>query len=288
MNSDQFLDWLDQKNQLSQFDDLQKPLLMGVLNVTKESFSDGGKFITSNKASEHAFNMIEQGADIIDIGGESSRPGATPLSVESELTRVIPVIESIRAHSNVCISIDTYKPEVMRAAVAAGANLINDIYALQSIGALEAAAELAVPVCLMHIQGTPQNMQSNPQYPNGLISELSDFFAGRIKECVLAGIKKSRLILDPGFGFGKLVPHNLQIIKRLASLKEFKIPLLLGVSRKSTIGAVLNKEIDQRLIGGVALAVYAALQGVGIIRTHDVDATNQALQMIDAVHSEVG
>ncbi|MFA6301879.1 MAG: dihydropteroate synthase [Legionella sp.] len=282
MNANQFLKWLD--NYQSAI--WKKPLIMGIINVTAESFSDGGAYLVLPKAIEQAIALIDAGADIIDIGGESTRPGAVPVSAELELARVIPLIEAIRAQSDVCISIDTSKPEVMQAGVAAGANLINDIFALQSTGALAMAATLNVPVCLMHMQGTPHTMQKNPHYPAGLIPEIMHFFAQRIDACMQAGIPKTHLVLDPGFGFGKSVAHNMQLMQQLTEFKEFALPLLLGVSRKSTIGAVLNKDVDQRLIGGIALAVYAALKGVGIIRTHDVDETNQALQMIDAVNKE--
>lgn len=282
MNATQFLKWLDNYNPAI----WKKPLIMGIVNVTAESFSDGGAYLVLPKALEHAIALIDAGADIIDIGGESTRPGAVPISAELELARVIPLIEAIRAQSDVCISIDTSKPEVMQAAVAAGANLINDIFALQSSGTLAMAATLDVPICLMHMQGTPQTMQKNPHYPTGLIPEIMQFFAQRIDACMQAGIHKTRLLIDPGFGFGKSVAHNMQLMQQLTEFKEFALPLLLGVSRKSTIGAVLNKDVDQRLIGGIALAVYAALKGVGIIRTHDVDETNQALQIIDAVNKE--
>lgn len=234
-------------------------------------------------ACEHAFHLIGLGADLIDIGGESTKPGAEPVSVEDELNRVIPVIEQIRAHSDVCISIDTTKPEVMAAAVKAGANLINDINALRTEGALEMAAQLAVPVCLMHMQGEPRTMQQNPHYPDGVYETVRQFFIERINACLNAGIEKQHLILDFGFGFGKQTQDNLYLIKMLDHFVEFEMPFLLGVSRKSSIGAVLNKEVDGRLIGSITLAVYAALKGIGIIRTHDVDETHQALKMIDLV-----
>lgn len=283
MNSDQFIDWLGRKNQSKLHNAFEKPLIMGVLNVTSDSFFDGGKFLSLDRACEHAFHLIAQGADIIDIGGESTKPGAISVPLDLELSRVIPVIEQIRANSDVCISIDTYKPETMKAAVRAGANVINDIYALRQEGALAMAAKLGVPVCLMHMQGQPQDMQYNPRYPNGVIEELMSFFAERINACEQAGIDKKHLILDPGFGFGKLVKDNLQIIYNLEQLKSFKLPLLLGVSRKSTIGAVLGKKVKDRLIGSLSAAVYAALHGVGILRTHDVDETDQALRMIEAI-----
>lgn len=283
MTPDQFAGWLEQKSQPTIQNSFEKPLIMGVLNVTSDSFFDGGKFLSMDRACEHAFNLIAQGVDIIDIGGESTKPGAVQVPLDIELSRIIPVIEQIRFHSDICISIDTYKPETMEAAVQAGANIINDIYALRKEGALAMAAKLAVPVCLMHMQGQPQDMQQNPQYPNGIMAELTQFFVERINACNKVGIEKKHLVLDPGFGFGKLVKDNLHLICHLDDLKHFNLPILLGVSRKSTIGAVLNKDVSERLIGSIGIAVYAALKGVGILRTHDVSETNQALQMIDAI-----
>ncbi len=256
---------------------------MGILNVTPNSFSDGGLFLTENQACQHAQILIQQGVDIIDIGGESSKPGAETVSVVEEIARVIPVIERIRTFSDVCISIDTCKSEVMEAAVLAGASIINDISALTGAGAIETAAGLNVPVCLMHMQGVPKSMQDNPHYALDIIDEINCFFQQRIDACLNAGIRRDNLILDPGFGYGKTVQHNLLIVKRLHEFKSHQLPLLLGVSRKSTIGTVLKKTVHQRLPGSIATAVYAALHGVSIIRTHDVDETNQALQMVHAI-----
>lgn len=286
MNAEQFSAWLERKTE-PRFDEnstLEKPLIMGVVNVTPDSFSDGGRFLSIEKACEQAHRLVEQGADLIDIGGESTRPGAIPVPVEIELARVIPVIEAIRKNSDCCISIDTYKPEVMSAAVLAGATLINDVYALRAKGALAVASQLAVPVCLMHMQNSPSNMQCSPQYPKGVVIEVCDFFEERIAACVAAGLPKNKLLLDPGFGFGKTVKNNLYLINKLEQFKRFNQPLLLGVSRKSTLGALLNKDVSQRLTASIAVAVYAALKGLSIIRTHDVDETNQALQLIDAIH----
>lgn len=283
MNSKQFSGWLECQRQPSLDNPPEKPLIMGILNVTPDSFSDGGKFLSPERACEHAFHLISQGADLIDIGGQSTRPGAEHVPLDVELNRVISVIEQIRLSSDICISIDTNKPEVMEAAVSAGANVINDIYALRTDGALEMATKLAVPVCLMHMQGAPHNMQQNPYYPDGVLAEVTRFFIERITECEHVGIKKNNIILDPGFGFGKQVQDNLLLVKNLDSFATFKMPMLLGVSRKSTIGAVLAKEVDARLIGSIAVAVYAALKGAGIIRTHDVDETNQALHMIATI-----
>lgn len=284
MNPTQFLDWLERKAQCISDPILEKPLIMGVVNVTPDSFSDGGLFASTEKACKHALHLIAQGADLIDIGGESTKPGAVQIPLEIELARVIPVIHAIRQHSDCCISIDTYKPEVMSAAVNAGANMINDVYALRKEGALAMAGQLSVPVCLMHMQGNPQDMQDNPQYPQGIIHEMNQFFEERINACHSVGIDNNKLILDPGFGFGKQTKDNLYIINQLDYFKKFNQPILLGVSRKSTIGTLLNKEVNQRLVGSIALTVYAALKGMGIIRTHDVDETNQALRLIDTIN----
>ena len=285
MNIEQFYLWCDQAfmpaTRTSAY--LRKPLIMGILNVTPDSFSDGGQFLDVNLATQHARQMIEQGADIIDIGGESTKPGSEDISCEDELARVIPVIKRIREMTDICISIDTYKAEVMRAAIAAGANMINDIKALTGEGSLAAAVDLNVPVCLMHMQGTPKYMQDKPHYVNDVIQEINFFLYQRIEACLGAGLPRKHLILDPGFGYGKSVQHNLSIVKRLNEFQQHGLPLLLGVSRKSTIGAVLQKTVFERLYGGIAATVIAAMQGASIIRTHDVDETNQALQMVHAI-----
>lgn len=284
MSPEQFAGWLERKSQPKSQLVFEKPLIMGILNITADSFSDGGDFLSMDRACEQAFNLIVHGADIIDVGGESTKPGAVPVSLKEELSRVIPVIEQIRKNSELCISIDTCKPEVMEAAVHAGANIINDVYALRKSGALAMAAKLKVPVCLMHMQGDPLTMQDDPDYPNGIMDELRNFFVERIHACEQAGLNKKQLILDPGFGFGKTVNHNLNLTNRLSELNYFNLPVLLGVSRKSTIGAVLGKAVKERLIGSIALALYATIRGgVGILRTHDVEETRQALQMVDAV-----
>lgn len=286
MNVQQFDDWLSQEHQSSS-SLFKKPLIMGIVNTTNNSFSDGGLYLSTDKAFQHALDLQKHGADLIDIGGESTKPGALQVPLDVELDRVIPLIELLRQHTDVCISIDTYKPEVMKAAIEAGANLINDIYALRQEDALATVAQLGVPVCLMHMQGQPQSMQQNPVYPEGASHEIVSFFSERIQACKGAGIAKNRLILDPGFGFGKKIADNMLILRQLDKLKVFNVPLLLGMSRKSTIGALLNKKVDERLIGSISLAVYAALQGVRILRVHDVDETNQALQMIDAIYNTV-
>jgi dihydropteroate synthase len=284
LNSTQFISWLHHRSDDHAFSFYpEKPLIMGILNVTPDSFSDGGKFFSLDKACEQAYSLVHQGADLIDIGGESTKPGSFPVPLDVELNRVLPLIKCIRDNSDICISIDTYKPEVMQAAVQAGANIINDVYALRAPGALDMAAKLEVPVCLMHMQGKPQNMQQSPHYSDGVVNEIMRFFKQRIAACVTAGIEKKKLILDPGFGFGKGIEDNLYLMKKLEGFLAFELPLLLGVSRKSTLGKVLNKEVQDRLIGSIALSVYAALKGVGIIRVHDVDETNQALIIIERI-----
>ncbi|AHE68264.1 dihydropteroate synthase [Legionella oakridgensis] len=284
MNSQQFEQWCRGQVHLPAAPAyLHKPLIMAILNVTPDSFSDGGQFIGTNQAFRHAMTMIEQGADIIDIGGESSRPGAEAISEDEELARVIPVIERIRAESDVCISIDTCKATVMREAVLTGASLINDITALRGINALTTAVRLKVPVCLMHMHGTPKSMQHAPVYHQPILAEINEFFQQRIDACLQAGMAREHILLDPGFGFGKSVQHNMYLIKQLSAFRKHQQPLLLGVSRKSTIGAVLNKPIAERLIGGIAIAIVAALQGISIIRTHDVEETRQALEMLDTI-----
>jgi dihydropteroate synthase len=264
----------------------KKPIVMGVLNVTPDSFFDGGCWSTHDKAIKHALDMIKQGADIIDIGGESSRPGAQAVSLDEELTRVIPVIERLVQESDIPISIDTYKPQVMAQAMEAGATMINDIKALRSDGALEIAARTKVTVCLMHMRGEPQSMQVSPGYQGDIIESINQFFENRLTDCLTAGILRENIILDPGFGFGKTVSHNLCIMKRLSEFSVHKCRMLVGVSRKSTIGEVLNVEAHDRLIGSLALAVIGFCNGANIIRTHDVRQTVQALKMAWAV-SEV-
>ena len=260
-----------------------RPLVMGILNVTPDSFSDGGRYFDVDDALNQAEVMIAAGADLVDIGGESSRPGAELISLDEELMRVIPVIERLRACTDIALSIDTCKPLVMRAAIEAGASLINDIEALQAPGALAEVAQLQVPVCLMHMQGKPASMQIHPTYAEGIVSAIHAFFAARIEACLSAGVLHHNLILDPGFGFGKTCAQNLLLTQQLSVFQTYGLPLLYGASRKSTIGSVLNQPVTHRLAGGLGLAVFAALQGVSIIRTHDVGETQQALCMVDAV-----
>lgn len=283
MNNSEFLNWLNHYAKTHSSPVSSKPLIMGVLNVTPDSFADGGRYIDPDAALQQALRMFCAGVDLIDLGGESSQPGARAVSIQEQLDRVLPVIEKIRQESDICLSIDTTKAAVMRAAVGAGADMINDIKALSEEGALAAAAELNVPVCLMHMNGIPETMQENPYYSKDVVDEINDFFVDRIERCIQAGIAPRHLILDPGFGFGKSVQHNLWLTKHIQRFQRHGLPLLLGASRKSTLGAVLNKAVEQRLIGSIAVAVFAGLQGVAIIRTHDVDETNQALSMIDAI-----
>lgn len=258
---------------------------MGILNVTPDSFSDGGRYLTLDTAITRALTMVAEGADIIDIGGESSRPGAVAVTVTEELARVIPIINQLRRQSDVCISIDTTKAAVMKAAVAAGASMINDIAALQAENSLAVAADLDIPVCLMHKQGQPQSMQLAPHYPGGVVEEINLFFKERLACCLGAGIKRQNLILDPGFGFGKSSQHNLQIINQLVNFKQHNLPLLLGVSRKSTLGLIINKAVYERMAAGLTIAVLARLQGVEIIRTHDVKETKQTLLTMAALQA---
>ncbi len=262
--------------------DLNFPKVMGVLNVTPDSFSDGGQFNSVDRALEHALAMEADGVAIVDIGGESTRPDAIPVSVDEELERVVPVIEAIRKNSLIPISIDTSKPEVMKAAIIAGANIINDVRALQANGALEVAAQLQVPVCLMHMQGLPDTMQKQPSY-YCVVDEIKQFFHDRITACINAGILHENIIIDPGFGFGKRLEHNLKLFKNLSDFSSFEMPILVGVSRKSMLGALLNKPVEQRLYGSISLAVLAVWQGASIIRTHDVKETLDAIQVCSAV-----
>lgn len=259
--------------------------IMGILNVTPDSFSDGGLFINKETAISHVQQMISEGADIIDVGGESTRPGATEVSLDEELQRVIPVIEMIRETSDIAISIDSSKPEVMHEAINAGASMINDVNALQAEKAIETATALDVPVCLMHMQGLPRTMQHTPDYEN-VVEEVKSFLRQRVATCVTAGLNKKNIIIDPGFGFGKTLEHNLSLFKHLDTFLDLEVPILVGVSRKSMIGAVLdNAPADQRLYGSVALATLAAWMNTSILRVHDVKATADALKLCQAVKS---
>lgn len=263
--------------------DLSRPRVMGVLNATPDSFSDGGQWLVPEQALEQALRMVEQGAAIIDVGGESTRPGAAAVSVQEELRRVVPVIEALHVHCPVPVSVDTRKPEVMQAAVEAGSGMINDVNALQAPGAMELAVALGVPVCLMHMQGTPQTMQERPGYRD-VVGEVGAFLENRAQACMDAGMTQDRILLDPGFGFGKTTLHNLLLLQQLDALVQRGYPVLVGFSRKSLIGDVLGLPVDKRLHPGVALAVLAVWQGAALIRTHDVQATREAVEMCHAVH----
>jgi len=265
--------------------DLSVPRVMGILNVTPDSFSDGGCFVRPAEAIEQALRMVDEGASIIDIGGESTRPGAQDVPIEEEIRRVVPVIEALAPELPVPISVDTSKPEVMRAAVTAGAGLVNDVYALRREGALEAAAELQVPVCLMHMQGEPRTMQAEPHYVD-VVAEVVAFLREQVARCEAAGIERGRLLLDPGFGFGKSLEHNLVLLRHLDELAVDGLPLLVGMSRKSMIGAVLDAPVEERLYGSVAAAALAVWQGARVIRVHDVKATADAVKLAWAVKSK--
>ncbi len=259
------------------------PMIMGVLNITPDSFSDGGKHFSADDAILSAQRMIEEGADIIDIGGESTRPGAQAVSIADEINRVIPVIKALYHTTDVPISIDTSKPEVMKLAVKAGASMINDVCALRVNGALETAAMLNVDVCLMHMQGSPRIMQKDPTYVD-VVDDIKRFFIERIEACVAAGIAEDKIILDPGFGFGKTLEHNLEILRRFNEFKSFGLPLLAGLSRKSMIGTILNdRNVDGRVVGSVAGAIIATQNGANIVRVHDVLETKDALTILRRV-----
>ena len=260
---------------------------MGILNVTPDSFSDGGIFLSRDAAVAHARQMVEEGADLIDVGGESTRPGAHAVSLQEELDRVIPVIEAIAHAVPVPISIDTSKPDVMRAAVAAGAGLINDVRALREADAVSTAASLGVPVCLMHMQGEPRSMQHSPAYTD-VVAEVGDFLEARITACERAGIERGRIIIDPGFGFGKTAAHNLELLRRLREFTRFGCPILAGLSRKSMIGALFGLPVGERLHASVALAVAAVQNGAALLRVHDVRATREAIRMWEAVYPRTG
>lgn len=269
--------------------DLSIPQVMGVLNVTPDSFSDGGRFIEDatadvnlDRALQIVEGMISDGASIIDVGGESTRPGAETVGPQQEMERVLPVVEAIRKRFDVVVSVDTSTPQLMTAAAAAGAGLINDVRALQRDGALVAARDTGLPVCLMHMQGEPQSMQQNPHYDD-VTTDVISYLDARVKACCEAGIARDRLLLDPGFGFGKTLQHNLELLDRLDEFKRLKLPLLVGMSRKSMVGLVLDKPVDERLFGSLAVAVMAVTKGAHIVRCHDVAATADVLKMAAAV-----
>ncbi len=266
----------------SRFLDLSRPQVMGILNVTPDSFSDGGRFNRLDEALRHAAAMTAAGATLIDVGGESTRPGALPVSEAEELERVVPVVERIARELDVVVSVDTSTAAVMREAAAAGAGLLNDVRSLQRPGALQAAAQSGLPVCLMHMRGEPGTMQDDPSYAD-IHAEVHDFLLERMAVCEAAGITRERIVLDPGFGFAKTLEHNLRLFQQLQRLHVLGRPLLVGVSRKSMIGKVLDREVDQRLPGSLALAALAVAKGAQIIRVHDVAETVDVVRMIAAV-----
>lgn len=267
--------------------DLSHPHVMGILNVTPDSFSDGGTHNTLVEAVKHANLMINAGATIIDVGGESTRPGALDVSVDEELERVIPVVEAIAQRFEVWISVDTSKPEVIRESARVGAHIINDIRSLSEPGALEAAAETGLPVSLMHMQGDPKTMQDAPKYQD-VFAEVNHYFVEQIARCERAGISKDKLLLDPGFGFGKNLSHNYALLARLSEFHHFGLPLFVGMSRKSMIGQLLNVGPSERLSGSLACAVIAVMQGAHIVRVHDVKETVEAMRVVEATLSAKG
>jgi dihydropteroate synthase len=261
---------------------LERPLIMGIVNVTADSFSGDGHANTGlAHALRHAEQLLAEGADMLDIGGESSRPGAVPVSEDEEIARVVPLVKALQGYG-VPLSVDTVKPAVMRAALAAGADLINDIAALQAPGALEVVAGSQAAVCLMHMQGTPGTMQADPQYTD-VTQEVMSFLAERVAAAEAAGITRDRIVLDPGFGFGKRLEHNIELFKALPQLRHFDLPLLVGVSRKSMLGQITGREVGERLSASIAAVVLAAQRGAAIIRVHDVAATKDALAVLSAL-----
>ncbi len=261
--------------------ELERPLLMGVVNVTSDSFSDGGRFLDPRAAIAHGRRLREQGADVLDIGGESSRPGAQPVSEDDELKRILPVVGALR---DLPVSVDTRRPAVMRAALAAGACMINDIEALGAPGALEAVAASDCAVCLMHKRGDPATMQRDPQYAD-VVAEVRDFLAARLAACEAAGIARERLAVDPGIGFGKTLAHNLALLRRLAELARLGVPVVVGWSRKSSLGAITGRPVEERLAASLAAALLAAQAGATILRVHDVRETRDALAVWQALRN---
>jgi dihydropteroate synthase len=261
---------------------LNKVKVMGILNVTPDSFSDGGQFTCVDRALKQVEQMVVNGVDIIDIGGESTRPGAAEVSIEDEIVRVIPLLKAIKSRFDISVSIDTSKAEVMSEAILYGADMINDVRALQNNGCLEVVAQSDIAVCLMHMQGMPRTMQEKPQY-NDIINDIIEFFKQRIQCCEQSGINKERLLLDPGFGFGKTLAHNYEMLAKFAQFKSLGLPVLAGISRKSMIGDLLNREVNERLAGSLAAAIVAIQQGANIIRVHDVQESVDVMNILKAV-----
>lgn len=264
-----------------------RPVVMGILNVTPDSFSDGGRYVDRDAALRQVERMVADGAAIVDIGGESTRPGAGDVAENEEIERVVPLIESIRAFSDVPVSVDTSKPGVMRASAAAGASMVNDVRALRAPGAVATVADLGLAVCLMHMQGEPRTMQSNPEYGD-VVEDVAGFLRKRMETCTQAGVPRENIFLDPGFGFGKTHAHNLEMLARLREFTTLGRPLLVGLSRKSTLGALTGRDVGARRAASVAGAVIAVLAGAAIIRAHDVADTVDALKVVAAIMREKG
>lgn len=265
--------------------DLSRTAIMGILNITPDSFSDGGVFMDTDKALQHAVSMVDAGADIVDIGGESTRPGAEPVSVQQELDRVMPILERLVDTVDVPVSVDTSKAGVIRAAADSGAGLINDVYALRAEGAIQAVAESGLPVCLMHMQGEPRTMQQDPQYSD-VVTDVRDFLGQRVDAAVTGGIDLEKIVIDPGFGFGKTMQHNFELLRRLGEFDVLGVPVLAGLSRKSMIQMALGLPVDRRLNASVALALMAVGNGASIVRVHDVRETTEAIRMYEAVYDD--
>jgi dihydropteroate synthase len=259
-----------------------RPLVCGILNVTPDSFSDGGRFDSFDRAVERGLTLAAEGADLIDVGGESTRPGSRPPTLAEELARVVPVVEALVQRAPVPLSVDTSRPEVMRAAVAAGASMVNDVRALRSPGALSAAAELGVPVCLMHMQRSPETMQEDPRYRD-VVVEVRSFLAERVRACLDAGIRREHLVVDPGFGFGKTPAHNVALLASLDAFTGLGVPVMVGLSRKSVLGQLTGRAVGDRLPASLAAALIAAQRGAAVLRVHDVAATRDVLTVLDAV-----
>jgi len=266
--------------------DLNRPLVMGILNITPDSFSDGGQYLDSDAALKHAEKMIEEGADIIDIGGESTRPGSDPVSSDEELKRILPIIKALKKNSNIVISVDTYKPKVMQQVIDMGVEMINDVFALQQPGAIDVIKKSNVGICLMHMQGTPKTMQLNPTYQD-VVNEVKSFLEERTHSLIAEGIDSERIMLDPGFGFGKTFEHNITLLQNLESFQSLKFPLLVGLSRKSFIRKILSGDHDDHLSGSISAAILSILKGAKIVRVHDVKETQSAIKIIQIARGKI-
>jgi dihydropteroate synthase len=266
--------------------DLNRPLVMGILNITPDSFSDGGQYLDFDQALKRAETMIEEGADIIDIGGESTRPGSDPVSADEELKRITPIIRALQKHSNIVISVDTYKPRVMEQVIDMGVAMINDVFALQQPGAIDVIKKSNVGICLMHMQGTPKTMQLNPTYQD-VVNEVKLFLEERANSLIAEGVKTERIILDPGFGFGKTFEHNISLLQNLESFQTLKFPLLVGLSRKSFIRKILSGDHDDHLSGSISAAILSIVKGAKIVRVHDVKETKSAIKIIQIAQGKI-